>query len=55
VFPNAINRENADRLPEVERILSSHLGGVVKTRIVPLETDMSKLNSLRPAVWVWLD
>jgi hypothetical protein len=56
VFPFAINRENADRLPEVERALSLHLDGVVKTRVVPFwspEADPSK--ALRPAVHVWLD
>jgi hypothetical protein len=56
VFPVAICRENADRLPQVERVLSAHLDGVVKTRIVPLcppEADSSR--ALRPAVLVWVD
>jgi hypothetical protein len=57
VFPAAISRENADRenadsLPEVERVLSSHLDGVAKTRIVPLDPTGK---GLRPAVFVRLD
>jgi hypothetical protein len=34
--------------------LSSYLDGVVKTRIVTLDP-AAKGNSLRPAVFVWLD
>jgi hypothetical protein len=55
VFPSAIPEATGERLAEVERILSSHLDGGVKTRIVPLETDASKLKPLRPGVYVWLD